>query len=101
MWFTEDAANKLGALNPVNGAISEYPITTPAATPHTIITGPDGNVWFTEYTVGKIAMSTTAGVITEFPLSSSTAAPNGIANGPPASLWITEEQTNTIAKVTP
>src|SRR5262249_15099262 len=55
-WFTEWAANKVGRINPVTRAVSEYPIPTPKAFPEMITVDASGNVWFTEPSVKKIAV---------------------------------------------
>jgi virginiamycin B lyase len=59
--------------------IIEFPIATSGASPHDIVTGPDGRLWFTEYYAGKLGAITTAGVITEYPLYLDTVKPYGIA----------------------
>src|SRR6185295_14239366 len=72
--------------------ITEYPVPTPASVPLDIIAGPDGNLWFTEFTPGvrTIGRITRAGAITEFPLAPNPASgPFGIAAGPDGNLWFT------------
>jgi hypothetical protein len=55
---------------PAPQTITEYPVPTPASVPFDITAGPDGNLWFTEFTAGirTIARITPDGAITEFPL---------------------------------
>ena len=72
--------------------ITEYPIPTPASVPIDITAGPDGNLWFTEFTPGvrTIGRITPEGTITEFPLPPNPAnGPFGIAAGPDGNLWFT------------
>jgi streptogramin lyase len=60
--------------------------------PFDITAGPDGNLWFTEFTTGvrTIARITPQGVITEFPLAPNAAnGPFGIAAGSDGNLWFT------------
>jgi streptogramin lyase len=47
------------------GDITEYPV--PNANIPAIASGPDGNLWFTEYVAAKIGRITPAGKINEFP----------------------------------
>jgi streptogramin lyase len=81
------AATRAGAQT-----ITEYPVPTPACVPFDITAGPDGNLWFTEFTTGirTIARITPDGVITEFPLAPNAAnGPFGIAAGSDGNLWFT------------
>ncbi len=80
--------------------ITEYPVPTTSAGPLGIASGPDGNLWFTEYNAGKIGKITTAGAITEFPIPTSPANPEGITKGPDGNLWFTEWSGNNISKIT-
>ncbi|KJU81852.1 lyase-like protein [Candidatus Magnetobacterium bavaricum] len=54
--------------------------------PHSITSGPDGNLWFTEYYGRKIAKITTAGVITEYG-DYFLYGPTSITSGPDGKLW--------------
>jgi streptogramin lyase len=76
--------------------------TTPTATsnPDQIVSGPDGNLWFTEPTADKIGRITPAGVITEFAVPTVAAEPNGIALGPDGNLWFTERDGDKVGKIT-
>src|SRR5216683_3090428 len=56
----------------------------------TIVTGPDGNLWFTEQEAGKVAKMTPAGVFTEYAVPTYVAGPHGIATGPDGDIWFTE-----------
>ncbi len=87
----------------------DFVIPTPYSDPSRIVTGPDGNLWFTEQgsigangccestlpAPGKIGRITPAGVITEFPTppnveGSTNTNPAGIAVGPDGNIWWTE-----------
>ena len=57
--------------------ITEFPITTAGSDPGGITAGPDGNLWFTEFGVGKIGRITTAGTVTEFPAAGQPPAHRG------------------------
>lgn len=68
--------------------------------PAEIASGPDGNLWFTEYAGQRIGRITPAGVVTEYTLSAG-AFPSGIAAGPDGNLWFTEYGANKIGRITP
>jgi virginiamycin B lyase len=63
--------------------VTEFTIgITPGAKPAAIATGPDGNLWFAEFLIDRIARITTAGEIVEFSAGiSPVARPEGIAAG--------------------
>ena len=70
--------------------ITEFPLPA-GSNPAGIATGPDGNLWFTEFTVNpKVGRITTAGAVTEFPLPRPDATPSGIVAGPDGNLWFTQ-----------
>jgi virginiamycin B lyase len=58
-----------------------------------MVLGPDGNLWFTETNVYKIAKVTPAGAITEYPIpmNNGNVAPRSITKGPDGALWFTSE----------
>jgi streptogramin lyase len=53
-----------------------------------IANGPDGNLWFTEETLGGVGRITPGAVITEFTAGFPTGSPRGIVSGPDGSLWV-------------
>ena len=58
--------------------------------PEGITSGPDGNLWFTEFMAQNIGQITTNGQIIEFPLPPVKGAlvnANGITSGPDGKLW--------------
>ena len=77
-------------------AINEFPTS---GQPERIITGPDGNLWFTES--GAIGRITTAGVVTEFPLPVGSSDPEGIAAGPDGNIWFTLPYQGKVDRITP
>jgi streptogramin lyase len=73
-----------------------------ATSGHSAITaGPDGNLWFTENSPGKVGKITTAGILTEYPLASTFAAPSIITQGADGNLWFTETAAGKIGRITP
>ena len=64
-----------------SGVVSGFPIPAGGGA-HTIATGPDGNLWFTEWCCDRIARMTTSGSVTEFTLPAlGSAAPAGDRSG--------------------
>ncbi len=103
LWYTGQAANKLGRLDPQTGHFREYALKTPGSGPHGLVADKEGNIWFTAISggyVGKLDPKT--GEITEYRPSDGTKIDphtpvfdhNGI-------LWFTNEQTNYIGRLAP
>ena len=83
-------------------AITEYPIPTPGRNPFEIVTGPDGNLWFTESAFdGDIGRITPSGVVTEFPVAAidKPSNPGPLTAGTDA-IWF-RENSGTIDRMTP
>jgi virginiamycin B lyase len=92
----------IGTANATTGIITHFPIKTAGGAPDGITVGPDGNLWFTEFTANKIGRITPAGVVTEFPVTPTVdSAPVGITRGPDGNLWFTEFNGNNIGRITP
>jgi streptogramin lyase len=53
-----------------------------------ITNGPDGNVWFSEESLGGVGRITPGAVITEFTAGFPTGSPRGIVTGPDGNLWV-------------
>lgn len=64
------------------------------------MTGPDGNLWFTELGANKIGQLTPAGTWMEFTVTTVNSWPYAIAAGPDGNVWFTEYLTNRIRRVT-
>jgi streptogramin lyase len=78
----------------------EFPIPSPDSAPFGITAGPDGNLWFAEYNIGKVGRMTTSGIFTEFSISTPDGDPYRIATGPDGNLWFTETLANNIGRIT-
>jgi virginiamycin B lyase len=65
-----------------------------------ITTGPDGNLWFGEYSADKVGRVTTAGAFTEFAVPTPFGGPYGFVTGPDSNIWFTESL-GKIAKILP
>lgn len=80
--------------------ITEFKTSTIFDGPYDITSGPDGNLWFTEYYGGKIGQITPNGVITQFPTPTGESFPQGITPGPDGNIWFTELGVNKIGRIT-
>ena len=81
--------------------ITEFSVLpTSSSQPHGITAGPDGNVWFAEFTGNKIGKITPAGVVTEYGGLSANFLPWAIVTGPDGNLWFTSQGGKGIGRMT-
>jgi RHS repeat-associated protein len=83
----------------VNTALTSEYSQPSGSGPFWIVTGPDKNLWSTDYATNKIAKITPSGSITEYALPAGS-APRGIVSGPDGNLWFTDLGTSKIGKIT-
>jgi streptogramin lyase len=89
----------LGRITPT-GSVTEFEVPTAKSWPVSIVTGPDGNLWITEFQGEKIARVTPKGVITEFAIPTTGGQPDGITSDPySGTLWFTDEPSNAIGRI--
>jgi virginiamycin B lyase len=81
-------------------AMTEYAIPTGGAGSWRITGGPDGALWFTEWTGNNIGRMTTDGAVTEYPIPTAASNPGVITSGPDGALWFTEKNGNKIGRIT-
>jgi len=80
--------------------ITEFPLTAASGVPWGIVSGPDGNIWFTELNVDLIGRLKSDGSVAEFPLPPASPIPCGagaVAVGPDGNLWYTRACSGTSA----
>jgi virginiamycin B lyase len=53
MWFTETQGNRISCIDK-QGHIQEFEVPTPDSSRTGIRNGPDGNIWLTEESAGRI-----------------------------------------------
>jgi virginiamycin B lyase len=108
LWFTDEGTNSIGrvcaavllpACSTV-GQITEYAVPSSIGGPSGITSGPDGALWFTEWSANNIGRITTAGRVTEYPITTPESAPNAITAGPDGALWFTETDAYNIGRIT-
>jgi uncharacterized repeat protein (TIGR01451 family) len=80
-------------------SFTEYATPTAGSGPGGIVTGPDGNLWFTETNAAKVGRITPSGSITEFPLPSA-GTPTSIVVGSDGNLWFGDNSLPGIGRVT-
>ena len=93
----QNRAAPRGIAPPPPGPLGEFDAP---GQPFGIVAGPDGALWFTERSAGKIGRMTTDGALTEFSLPTAASGPSGIAAGPDDALWFTEQNANRIGRIT-
>ena len=104
------AAATLGGVLPASAialpTITEYSAgITADSGPDGIARGPDGAMWFTEYSADQIGRIAADGSVTEYPTSppalTAGADPSQIVTGPDGNLWFTEYGTGKIGEISP
>jgi streptogramin lyase len=77
-------------------------LTAQYSVPRGITAGPDGNLWFAEYSGNQIGKVTIARVVTEYAAGiTASAAPAEIVTGSDGNLWFTELSGDRIGKMVP
>jgi hypothetical protein len=66
-----------------------------------LVTGPDGNIWFTQGSLGAVGYVSTNGISNVFQLPNALCEPSSIVVGPDGALWFTEFLANKIGRITP
>ena len=91
MWVTGGASNTIAKVS-MTGGVTAYALPLPAnvINPWSIAAGPDGNMWFTLRSGGKIGRITTSGAVSLIDLPDASMQPQDIAAGPGNSMWFTE-----------
>ena len=69
--------------------VTTFPVNTASSAPIGITAGPDGNLWFTEYSGNNIAKITPTGGVTEYSLPVANTEPVDITSGPDGNLYFT------------
>lgn len=80
--------------------ISQTPAGSTGA-PQYVTKGPDGNYWYTQSTVNRIARMTPSGALTEFAVPTAASNPFDIVAGADGNLWFTELDAGKIGRATP
>jgi streptogramin lyase len=84
------------ATTTVPGQFAEYPMTGTA--PDSIQTGPDGRLWFTEFSSNKLGAITVNGSLSEYPIAGSN--PSLLCVGSDGRLWYAEQSAIEVGAMT-
>ncbi len=98
LWFTDDAASRIGRIT-ADGTVTSFSAGLTGERTTWIARGPDGAMWFTEGTAGApyhVGRITTGGQVTEYSYGIS-GQPVGITAGPDGAVWFTEA--NGVARI--
>ena len=98
VWYTANAPNAIGKLNPADGTSTETPVP---AQPFELAISTDGKVWYTERIedhIGRLDPSNNQ--LTRFPTLTPEAGPHGITTGPDGSMWFTQANVGNAAQIT-
>jgi virginiamycin B lyase len=103
LWYTGQAANKLGRLDPRTGQFKEYSLKTPDSGPHGLVADKPGNIWFTAISGGYVGkLNPNTGEITEYrPADGTDIDPHTPVFDHNGVLWFTNESTNYIGRLDP
>jgi streptogramin lyase len=109
IWFLDDGTNSVGVACRVQtticnhvGDVLEYVIKTPRSRPYSIVSGPDGALWFTEIAGNNIGRITTKGKFvpsTGYPVAAGSAPYDIVPGTDGKSLWFTENSGNNIGQI--
>lgn len=97
---TNIGGNAIARLAP-DGTLKQFFLPAGAGSPWGVAAGPDGKIWFTEVSSGKVGrLDPATGDIVEFPLPTPSSQPQGIVLGADGGLWGTEAAGNRIFRIT-
>jgi virginiamycin B lyase len=103
LWYTGQAANKLGRLDTATGQFKEFPLKSPDSGPHGLAADRDGNIWFTAISGGYIGkLDPKTGEIAEYrPSGNARIDPHTPVFDHNGILWFTTEQSNLVGRLDP
>ncbi|HTA40770.1 MAG TPA: hypothetical protein VK760_16930, partial [Candidatus Acidoferrales bacterium] len=91
VWIAWAGASGIQNLVQLGGSISFGTfVSLPGTGPIRIAAGPDGAMWFSEFTSNAIGRISPTGDVTSYPLPTANAQPQGITAGPDGAMWFAE-----------
>ena len=98
IWFTGKLTNTVGRV--LAGQVQHFELPTIGAVPIYLTSGPDGDMWCTELTGGRVAHITRDGAVTEFVVPTASPRLIAIVKSPDGqSLWFTEEAGGKVGRI--
>jgi virginiamycin B lyase len=103
LWYTGQAVNKLGHLDPKTGEFKEYALKVPNSGPHGLVADKEGNIWFTAISAGYVGkLDPNTGKISEYrPDDRTEIDPHTPVFNHDGILWFTNQQTNSLGRLDP
>ncbi len=106
IWFTDNGP-KIGRvdLKALSGCasgscITEFPLAAPFGNLADLTSGPDGALWFIDFSSNSVGRFATAGQVTnQYAIPTASANAQRIRTGPDGSLWLTEDLANKIGRL--
>ena len=99
IWWTGMWASLAGRLDPITGAMKEYPLS-PSARPHSIIPDEEGYIWYTGNSNGTIGrLDPATGDITEYPTEAGD--PHTMTWHPNGLLYFTSQRAGMLGRLNP
>ena len=93
-------AGVIARVTPACG-VTYFSTPTAGSFPYEIVSGPAGDLWFTENSADNIGVINTSGVMREFHIPTAASSPTGIVAASDGNLWFTESSTDKIGRMTP
>ena len=108
LWFTvpnfrRSPPDEIGAIDPRSGVVSYYPTPYPGSLTLSIVSGPNGDLWFIDDigTFNVASISPTTHAVTEFPVRIPGASLRSLAAGSDGHLWFTDVGNDAIGELDP
>jgi virginiamycin B lyase len=103
LWFTEQLQNKLGRLDPANGAFKEYVLKIEDSGPHGLVADSNGNIWFTGNGKGYIGkLDPKSGDVTAYKMPDEKAEdPHTAVFDSRGTMWFTVQVGNMVGRLDP
>ncbi|MBL8114652.1 MAG: hypothetical protein JNK60_17360, partial [Acidobacteria bacterium] len=100
IWFTDALKEVILKMTPTGTFTFPSPYSVSGGG-YGIVAGPDGKMWFTQFTGNRIGrLDTVSGNATFIDLPTPGSTPTGIVVGPDGNIWITEKGSNKIGRIT-
>lgn len=106
LWFTEVNGARIGRLNPVSGAVSTWPVPSPArgvlSLPFCLAVTPSGQVWFGDLSGGAVgSLDPSTGAVRLHHLASNQTEVYAMTTDASGTVWFSELQGGRLGRVDP